>query len=37
VTEQVSRSTLALPFFIQLQDDDIDHVCSSLREVIESI
>jgi perosamine synthetase len=37
VTERVSRSTLALPFFIQLQDDDIDHVCSSLREVIESI
>ena len=30
VTERVSRSTLALPFFIQLQDEDVDHVCSSL-------
>jgi perosamine synthetase len=36
VTERVSRSTLALPFFIQLQDEDIDHVCASLREVIET-
>jgi perosamine synthetase len=36
VTERVSRSTLALPFFIQLQDEDIDHVCASLREVLET-
>jgi perosamine synthetase len=37
VTERVSRSTLALPFFVQLEDEDIDHVCASLREVIESV
>jgi perosamine synthetase len=37
VTERVSRSTLALPFFIQLQDEDIDHVCASLREVLETV
>jgi perosamine synthetase len=37
VTERVSRSTLALPFFVQLEDEDIDHVCTSLREVIESL
>jgi dTDP-4-amino-4,6-dideoxygalactose transaminase len=37
VTERVSRSTLALPFFVQLEDDDIDHVCASLREVVESV
>ena len=36
VTERVSRSTLALPFFIQLEDEDIDYVCTSLREVIET-
>src|SRR6476469_4204512 len=36
VTERVSRSTLALPFFIQLQDEDVDHVCSSLREVLDT-
>ena len=36
VTERVSRSTLALPFFIQLQDEDVDHICASLREVLET-
>jgi perosamine synthetase len=36
VTERVSRATLALPFFIQLQDEDVDHVCASLREVLET-
>ena len=35
--ERVSSSTLALPFFIQLQDEDIDHVCASLREVLENV
>jgi perosamine synthetase len=37
VTERVSRATLALPFFIQLEDEDIEYVCSSLREVIEGL
>ena len=37
VTERVSRSTLALPFFVQLDDQDIEYVCASLREVIEAI
>jgi perosamine synthetase len=36
VTERVSRSTLALPFFIQLEDEDIGYVCTSLREVVET-
>jgi perosamine synthetase len=34
VTERVSSSTLALPFFIQLEDDDIAYVADSLREVL---
>ena len=37
ITERVARSTLALPFFIQLEDGDVDYVCASLREVIEAI
>ncbi len=34
VTERVSRATLALPFFPQLEDDDVDYVCVALREVL---
>jgi dTDP-4-amino-4,6-dideoxygalactose transaminase len=34
---RVSRSTLALPFFVQLEDQDIEYVCASLREVIEAL
>ncbi len=34
VTERVSSSTLALPFFVQLEDDDIAYVASALREVL---
>ncbi len=34
VTERVSQSTLALPFFVQLEEDDIAYVASSLREVL---
>ncbi len=34
VTERVSTSTLALPFFVQLEDDDIAYVAGSLREVV---
>ena len=37
VTERVSRSTLALPFYVQLEDDDIAHVASSLREVLQEL
>ena len=37
VTERVSRSTLALPFFVQLEDEDVEYVCASLREVIEAL
>ena len=37
VTERVAGSTLALPFFVQLEDDDIEFVCASLREVLESL
>ena len=29
-----SKSTLALPFFVQLEEDDIAYVASSLREVL---
>jgi perosamine synthetase len=35
VTERVSASTLALPFFVQLEDDDLAHVAASLREAVE--
>ena len=37
VTERVARSTLALPFFVQLEDEDIEFVCASLREVLEAL
>jgi dTDP-4-amino-4,6-dideoxygalactose transaminase len=37
VTERVSRSTLALPFYAQLEDDDVAHVASSLREVLQEL
>ena len=37
VTEAVSRSTLALPFFVGLADDDVAYVGASLREVIEEL
>jgi perosamine synthetase len=37
VTETVSRSTLALPFFVGLADDDVAYVSTALREVIEAI
>jgi perosamine synthetase len=37
VTERVSRSTLALPFYVQLEDADVDHVASSLREVLRKL
>jgi dTDP-4-amino-4,6-dideoxygalactose transaminase len=36
VTERVARSTLALPFFIGLEDEDVEYVCAALREVIEA-
>jgi perosamine synthetase len=36
ITERVSRAMLALPFFIQLENEDIDYVCTSLREVVET-
>jgi len=34
VTERVSRSTLALPFYVQLEEDDIAYIAGSLREVL---
>jgi perosamine synthetase len=34
VTERVAASTLALPFFVQLGEDDQEHVARSLREVL---
>jgi perosamine synthetase len=37
VTERVSRSTLALPFYAQLEDDDVAHVAASLREVLREL
>jgi perosamine synthetase len=37
VTERVSRSTLALPFYTQLEDDDVAHVAGSLREVLQEL
>jgi dTDP-4-amino-4,6-dideoxygalactose transaminase len=37
VTERVALSTLALPFFVGLEDDEQEYVSTSLREVIESL
>jgi perosamine synthetase len=35
VTESVAERTIALPFFNALSEDQIDAVCSALRECIE--
>jgi len=37
VTERVSRATLALPFFVQLEEGDVAHVAGSLREVLREL
>ena len=37
VTERVSRATLALPFYVQLDDGDVAHVAASLREVLREL
>ena len=34
MTERVSTSTLALPFFVDIADDDLVYVADSLREVL---
>ncbi len=37
VTERISRSTLALPFFTDLGDDDVDYVVEQLSGVLASV
>ena len=37
VAERVARSTLALPFYVQLEDDDVAYVAASLREVLREL
>jgi perosamine synthetase len=34
VSERVSKSTLSLPFFVQLKEDQIDIVCEKIEEAI---
>ncbi|MEA3345803.1 MAG: DegT/DnrJ/EryC1/StrS family aminotransferase [Chloroflexota bacterium] len=34
ITEQVARSTLALPFHGKLTEEEVAHVCQELKEVI---
>jgi len=34
VTEKVSKRTIALPFFNNLKEDEIDYVCENLKEII---
>lgn len=34
ITESVARSTLALPFYGNLDEEEIDFVCESLKEII---
>ena len=36
ITEHVSQSTLALPFFGGLEQTQVDYVCEQLRTVLES-
>jgi perosamine synthetase len=36
VTESISKRTLALPFFNRIANEQIDQVCSSLRELLDS-
>ena len=37
VTERVSERTIALPFFNNLKEDQIDYVCENLKKIIQSI
>ncbi len=34
VTEQVAKSTLALPFYGNLEEEKVDYICRTLREII---
>lgn len=36
VTERVARSTIALPFFSAISDDQIDRVCAELSDILAS-
>jgi len=37
VTEKVSKRTIALPFYNNLKEEEINYVCESLKEIIASI
>ena len=37
VTEKVSERTIALPFYNNLKEEQIDYVCESLKEIIHSL
>jgi dTDP-4-amino-4,6-dideoxygalactose transaminase len=34
VTEKIARSTLALPFFNNMSEDQVEKVCLTLQEVM---
>jgi len=37
VTEKVSERTIALPFYNNLKEEQIDCVCESLKKIIHSL
>lgn len=37
ITEMVSERTIALPFYNNLKEEQIDYVCESLKEIIQSL
>jgi perosamine synthetase len=34
VTERISRQTMALPFFSNMEEREVDYVCETLEEVL---
>jgi len=37
VTEKVSERTIALPFYNNLKEEQIDYVCKNLKRIIHSL
>jgi len=37
ITEKVSKRTIALPFFNNLREEEIDHVCENLIKIVKNI
>jgi len=36
VTERISKTTMAIPFFSNMEEGQVDYVCEMLKEVLET-